>query len=210
MASQGSPEPPQGSQPASRIAFGVVVTGVVLALSYWLQPGATGLVAGIAIPTLALLLVGPVGRGRPSVAAERGELRPGGAPPTPDERARRAREGGDFERALRLYSQAARARPDDIAPWLAMVDIVVTDTGDLDRAHRVLRRGLGLLPDRARRAGLVRGYLASLGPLLLDDAEWAEEGRRAWRWAGDESGPGTLLPAETRRVLPLGADPGSR
>lgn len=210
MASEGSPPPAHGSHPASRVAIGAVVAAVVLALSYQLWPSSTGVLAGIAIPTVALLLVGPVLRGRPSAAAARGELRPSGPPPTLDERAGRARAAGSFERALQLWQQAARSRPDDPAPWLAMVDCVITDSGDLDRAHRVLRRGLGQLPDRARREQLVSGYLESLGPLLLDERERAEERERAWRWVGDESGPGIPLPAETRRVVPLGVDPPSR
>jgi tetratricopeptide (TPR) repeat protein len=92
--------------------------------------------------------------------------------------ARSCFKSGDFERSLRLFQQANRARPEDYQS-VYLEALVLTELGRRDEARRLQERALELVtryldlnPDDARAYNLASGALARLG-----------ENERARQWA---------------------------
>lgn len=92
--------------------------------------------------------------------------------------ARSCFKSGDFERSLRLFQQANRARPEDYQS-VYLEALVLTELGRRDEARRLQERALELVtryldlnPDDARAYNFASGALARLG-----------ENERARQWA---------------------------
>ena len=73
--------------------------------------------------------------------------------------ARRIR--GRPEEALAEYEKIAAAHPDEVRPWLDMIDIALTDLHDPERANALFQRGLAALARPDDKDHLARVYAAS-------------------------------------------------
>lgn len=91
--------------------------------------------------------------------------------------ARSCFEAGDFEKAVRHYEDAQRARPEDYQPY-PLMSLALIELGRGDEAHQIellalqkIEKYLELNPDESRAYGLGAAILAHLG-----------EAERATKW----------------------------
>lgn len=68
------------------------------------------------------------------------------------------RAKGRLEEALAEYEKIAAAYPDEVRPWLEMIDLAVHDLRDAQRAEIICRQGRAHLKRTAARALLDRVY----------------------------------------------------
>lgn len=86
--------------------------------------------------------------------------------------AKRAR--GLYEEAMADYEKIAAAYPEEIQPYLSMIEIAVVELKDPERARVLLSRGLAAFPAESNRAALRQVYYANL-TRLAPHPEWQEE-----------------------------------
>ena len=72
------------------------------------------------------------------------------------------RARGHLEDALAEYEKIAAAYPDEVRPWLEMIDLAVHDLRDARRAETICRQGRAYLRKPAARALLERVYAETL------------------------------------------------
>jgi hypothetical protein len=70
------------------------------------------------------------------------------------------RKSGAYEEALAGYEAIAENYPDEVQPYLEMIDILLVDLNDPDRAHGVYQRGYLRLRKEEDREALARVYCA--------------------------------------------------
>lgn len=145
----------------------VVTAGVLGALAWWLLLTASG--GWIAVPRLLLgmlCLVTAAVLLAPLLARLIAE--PFGNLFNPSERFDRPqpmysvpqgqRAKGLFEEAMAGFEQIAREYPDEVQPYIEMIDIAIVNLQDQTRAAAVYQRGLAQLPKPGDRAVLTRMY----------------------------------------------------
>ena len=74
--------------------------------------------------------------------------------------ARRAK--GQLEEALAEYEKIAAAHPDEIRPWLEMIDLAVHDLQNPVRARAIFERGVAALNNPSDRDLLAKAYSEDL------------------------------------------------
>ncbi len=72
------------------------------------------------------------------------------------------RAKGQLEEALAEYEKIAAAHPDEVRPWLEMIDLAVHDLRDARRANLLFQAGIARLKKADDRDLLARAYAATL------------------------------------------------
>ena len=70
--------------------------------------------------------------------------------------ARRAK--GQLEEALAEYEKIAAAHPDEVRPYLEMIDVAIHDLRDADRANAIFQSGLARLKNADDKDRLAQAY----------------------------------------------------
>lgn len=70
------------------------------------------------------------------------------------------RARGLYEEAIAGFEEIARDYPDDVVPYIAMIEIAIIDLKDPQRANAFYRRGISLLKKEQDREALARMYSA--------------------------------------------------
>lgn len=104
------------------------------------------------------------------------------------------RKRGDFSGAIRHYREIARNYPQELRPYVEMIDIAILDLKDVALADAVLQRGLATLKREEDRAVLREMHRNSLSRLKGADGRPADAPARRripFRGAGaqPEEGP---------------------
>jgi len=142
------------------------------------------------------------------------------APPTLSDQAATARVAGDFDRAVELFEEALRERPEDVEIWQAYADLLEYELADLEGARAALleverlgprdaglQRRLAQLEIWTGRNAEARQRLMALLPFLESDAEAADVQAMLGdldRWDGDR------VAAARRYGLALEGDPANQ
>jgi tetratricopeptide (TPR) repeat protein len=66
------------------------------------------------------------------------------------------RKNRQYEEAINAYEEIAEAYPDELKPWLEMIDVMQRDLGDPERAERIYQRALIEFQSKADRERLAR------------------------------------------------------
>ena len=66
------------------------------------------------------------------------------------------RKNRRYEEAMAAYEEIAEAYPDELKPWLEMIDIALFDLKDADRAEIIHQRGMQTLVDEKQLERLAR------------------------------------------------------
>ena len=75
------------------------------------------------------------------------------------------RAKGQLEEALAEYEKIAAAHPDEVRPWLEMIDLAIHDLRDARRAEIICRQGRAYLKTAAARDLLAQVYAEALSRL---------------------------------------------
>jgi len=84
------------------------------------------------------------------------------------------RARGHYEDAIAGYKQLAVDYPEEIQPYLALIEIAAIDLKDPERARGFYRRGMTLFTDPGRRDVLSRHFEAQLSR-LTGKPDWLKE-----------------------------------
>ena len=68
------------------------------------------------------------------------------------------RAKGQLEEALAEYEKIAAAHPDEVRPWLEMIDLAVHDPKDAHRANAIFQTGIARLKKPADQDALAQVY----------------------------------------------------
>ena len=68
------------------------------------------------------------------------------------------RAKGQLEEALAEYEKIAAAHPDEVRPWLEMIDLAIHDLRDASRANAIFQMGIARLKKPADQDALAQVY----------------------------------------------------
>jgi tetratricopeptide (TPR) repeat protein len=71
------------------------------------------------------------------------------------------RARGDYEEAMTGFEAIAADYPDELKPYIAMIEIAIENLKDADRANAIFQRGIELLKDADDKDTLARMYRAT-------------------------------------------------
>ncbi|MDX1680145.1 MAG: hypothetical protein R3242_05370 [Akkermansiaceae bacterium] len=148
-------------------AFRVLAALLCLVTSYIIFPMAAGLPIHLAVFVLllalgllilaAVMLAPPIARGLVEWAYDRLTYseKYRHAPPMYG-RPQSLRKSRRYEEAMKAYEEIAEDYPDELKPYLEMIDIALSDLKDPDRAELIYRRGVLEFEDAEDRKRLAQ------------------------------------------------------
>ncbi len=101
------------------------------------------------------------------------------------------RARGQYEEAIKGYEKIAADYPDEVKPYVEMVNIAILDLHDVERAKTFLNRGMVLLKDETAKNILRESYNAVITRMEVKP-----------EWLRDQESK-TIVPEKIERTVPV-------